>query len=422
MLLKALQRFVASEKWMRRLSPVMGPLNPFLPEHRADPYATWNRLREETPIFYSRIFGAWFVTRYEDCLELLSSSKASADRRDLALMKWVLWTNRNEPEFSGFLQRSLLMLEGADHRRLRGLVSKAFTPRRVAALRPRLEALADETLERLASRGEVELVHEFAYPFPVTAIAELLGVPVEDHERFHAWTSDLVQILDPFQGQGGAEPMRRATRELYAYFRSLLEARRREPRDDLMTAMLHAEEDGQKLDENDLLALCVLLLAAGHETTANLIGNSVVTLLRHPGERKRLHDDPTLLPTAVNELLRFESPIQLTDRAIVEDFELGGRVFKKGQLVGIGIAAANRDPRQFEDPDRLDLGRDPNAHVALGHGSHFCLGSQLAKLETEVALGALLRRYPDFRGSSDPPSWRRSMLLRGPATLPIKLS
>ena len=420
-MLRMLQRATASERLMRLLSPAMGALNPFLPEHRADPYATWNRLREEAPVFYSRVFGAHFATRYDDCLQLLGGTTTSADRSNVALMKVVRWFNRKEPEFSSFLGRSLLSLEGDEHRALRGLVSKAFTPRRIAALRPRLESLADELIETAGSSGEMELVRDFAYPFPVTAIAELLGIPTEDRTRFHHWTSQLVQILDPLQGNEGADPMRRATRELYAYFRPLLAARRAEPRDDLLSAMIEAEEGGRRLDENDLLALCVLILAAGHETTANLIGNAVVTLLRYPEERKRLQEDPSLMPTAVNEFLRFESPIQLTDRAVVEDFELGGRTFRKGEFIGIALAAANRDPRVFDVPDRLDLGREPNTHLAFGHGAHFCLGSQLAKLEAEIALGALLRRFPDFSGPVDPPAWRRSMLLRGPEALPLRL-
>jgi cytochrome P450 len=416
-----LQRATSSERLMRLLSPAMGAFNPFLPEHRADPYATWNRLREEAPIFYSRVFGAHFATRHDDCLQLLGGTTTSADRSHVPIMKLVRWFNRKQPEFLSFLGRSLLSLEGDEHRALRGLVSKAFTPRRIAALRPRLENLADDLLEAAGSSGEMELVHDFAYPFPVTAIAELLGIPAADRARFHHWTSQLVQILDPLQGEEGAEPMRRATRELYAYFRPLLTARRAEPRDDLLSAMLEAEEDGHRLDENDLLALCVLILAAGHETTANLIGNAVLTLLRHPEERKRLQENPSLLPTAVNEFLRFESPIQLTDRAVVEDFELGGRTFRKGEVVGIALAAANRDPRVFDAPDRLDLGREPNPHLAFGHGTHFCLGSQLAKLEAEIALGALLRRFPDFSGPVDPPAWRRSVLLRGPEALRLRL-
>jgi pimeloyl-[acyl-carrier protein] synthase len=250
---------------------------------------------------------------------------------------------------------------------LRGLISKAFTPRRVEALRPRLEAVAEDLLDNVAPGGSIELIADFAYPFPLIAIAELLGVPREDHSQFRRWTSGLVQILDPLQGSEGAQPMRRATRDLFAYFRPLLAARRAEPRDDLLSAMIHVEDEGDQLEENDLLALCTLVLAAGHETTANLVGNAVVALLRHPEQRKRLVEDPGLLPTAVNEFLRFDSPIQFTDRAIAEDFELGGQHFRKGQFVGILLASANRDADQFAEPDSLDVGRDPNPHLAACH-------------------------------------------------------
>lgn len=421
-MLKLIQRTVANERLMRRVSPLLGPLDPFSPEFRDDPSATWRRLREETPVFYSRVFGAWFVTRHADCLNLLRGSSTSADRSNLMLMRAVAWFNRNQVEFGGFMRRNLLMLEGEEHRRLRSLVSKAFTPRRVEALRPRLEAQAEKLCDQVEARGEMDLVHDFAYPFPVTAIAELLGVPARDHNRFHAWTSDLVQILDPLHGREGAEPMRRATRALYEYFGPLLEERRAEPRDDLMSAMIQAEENGGQLEQNDLLALCTLLLVAGHETTANLIGNAVVALLRNPEQRKRLQEDPDrLMPTAVDEFLRYDSPVQLTDRALVEDVEIGGKQLKKGQLLGIGLASANRDPRQFTEPDQLDIGRSPNPHLALGQGSHFCLGSQLARLEAEIALGALLRRFPHFTAPGNQVSWRNSLILRGPAQLPLDL-
>ncbi|MEO2169830.1 MAG: cytochrome P450, partial [bacterium] len=302
---------------MRTVSPLLGPLNPFVAEYRDDPHAIWRRLRGETPTFYSRLFGAWIVTRYDDVLEALQHPAVSADRSGTAIFRLVRWFNRNEPEFLGFFERNLLMLEGADHRRLRGPVSKAFTPRRVAALRPRLETLAEDLLDKAAAKSEIDLVHDFAYPFPVIAIAEMLGVPATDRKQFHRWGADLVQFLDPLQGHDGAEPMRRATRELYAYFRPLLQARRVEPTDDLMSAMIAAEDKGARLDESDLLALCVLLLVAGHETTANLIGNSVVALLRNPAERDRLTREPELLPIAINEFLRYDSPIVLTDRAVI---------------------------------------------------------------------------------------------------------
>jgi cytochrome P450 len=255
----------------------------------------------------------------------------------------------------------------------------------------------------------------------VIAIAELLGIPPADRRLFHAWSADLVQLLDPLQGNGGLGPPRRANHELFAYFKPLLAERRANPRDDLLSAMIAAETDGESLSELDLLALSTLLLVAGHETTANLIANAVIALLRHPDERKRLQDDPELITSAVDEFLRYDGPIQLTDRAVREDCEIGGRQIRKGQVVAVVLAAANRDPDRFSDPDRLDLGRSDNHHLAFGQGNHFCLGSQLAKLETEIAVGTLLRRFPDLSGDPEPPAWRRSMILRGPKALPLRL-
>ena len=420
-MLRTIQWLLSKEPLVRALTPLSGGFNPLLPAHHLDPHATWRALREKEPVFYSRLFGAYFVTRYDDVLELLRGTQLSADRSDTAVMRMVRWFNRNEPDFGGFMERNLLMLEGAEHRKLRGLVGKAFTPRRVEALRPHLEAIVEDLLDRVAGEGRMDLVSDFAYPFPVIAISELLGVPTSDRERFRRWTGDLVQFLDPLQGNQGAVPMRRATRELYAYFRPLLAARRSEPRDDLISAMIHAEAGAEEIDDNDLLALCTLLLAAGHETTANLIGNAVAALLAHPEERRRLQDEPALMSRAVDEFLRYDSPIQFTDRAVVEDCEIGGRTLRKGQMVGLVLASANRDPRQFEDPDRLDVGRDPNPHLAFSHGAHFCIGTQLAQMEAEIALSALLRRFPDFKGPAGPPEWRASILLRGPAALPLSL-
>lgn len=419
--LKLLQRLTAREKLMRRLGPLIGDFNPFLPEYRQDPHATFKRFRENQPVFFSRAFGFSFFTRYDDCLEVLRSPALSSDRRETLLFRGLRWLNRNEPEFSGFFERNLLMVDGQDHRRLRGLVGRAFTPRRVAALRPRLEVVADELLDKVARHGRMELVEDFAYPFPLVAITELLGVPREDHERFRHWTAGLAQILDPLQGNDGAAPMRQATRDLFAYFRELLAARRAEPRDDLISAMIEAEAETSQADENDLPALCTLLLAAGHETTSSLIGNATVALQRHPEQRKRLIEDPALMPTAVEEFLRFDSPVVLTDRAVTEDVEIGGQRFRRGKMVGVLLASANRDADQFKEPDSLDVGRDPNPHLALSHGNHFCLGAQLARMEAEIALGALLRRFPDFQASVDDMQWRRSTVLRGPRTLPLRL-
>jgi hypothetical protein len=419
-MLRFLQWLTRRERLLAALRP-FGHFHPFLPEHRRDPQTTWRRLRAIDPVYRSRVFGTFLCTRYDDVLHVLRDPRFSADRSGIPVMRLVARLVRRDPDFAGLIERNLLTIDGADHRRLRGLVSKAFTPRRVERLRARLEATVEELLDRVAAAGEMEVVRDLAHPLPVIAIAELLGVPAEDRGRFRAWSARLVQLLDPFQGRGGARPMIEATHELFDYFRPLLAARRAEPRDDLLSAMIAAEQDGMRLDEVDLLALSSLLLVAGHETTSNLIANAVLLLLRFPDERKRLQDDLALLPGAVDECLRYESPIQLTDRAVLEDCELGGKRIRRHQMVAVVLAAANRDPAHFPDPDRFDVARRDNHHLAFGQGNHFCLGSQLARLEAEVALGALLRRFPGFAGAPDPPAWRRSLIVRGPEALPIAL-
>jgi cytochrome P450 len=420
--LRLLQWVTRRERLLRLMNPLFGRFNPFLPSHRNDPHATWRALREAEPVYRHPVFRFWMLTRYDDVQFVLRDKNFTTDRSAVPLMRYVNRMSRGDPQFTAMIQRSLLTLDGPEHARLRGLVSKAFTPRRVERLRPRLQATVDDLLDRAAETGEMDLVRDLAHPLPVIAIAELLGVPESDRDLFAAWSKDLVQLLDPLQATGGIEPLRRACHQIFDYFGPLLAARRKEPRDDLLSAMLAAEENGQRLEELDLLALSALLLVAGHETTSNLIGNAVIALLRHPGERKLLQEDPALIDTAVDEFLRFESPIQLTDRAVRSDCEIGGKRIRQHELVGLVLAAANRDPAQFPEPDRLDVGRRENNHLAFSQGNHFCLGSQLAKLETEIAIGSLLRRFPDFTGDPDPPAWRRSMIVRGPTALPLKLA
>jgi pimeloyl-[acyl-carrier protein] synthase len=415
-------QWLTRQEWLLRIAgPVFGRFNPFLAEHRRDPHATWRRLRSTAPVYRSRVFAAWICTRYDDVLHVLRDRNFTTDRNDVLLMKLLKRVARGDAVMTSLIDRNLLMIDGADHARLRGLVSKAFTPRRVEQLRPRLQTIVDELLDRAAEAGGMEVIGDLAHPLPVTAIAELLGVPTQDRQRFRAWSADLIRLLDPVQGTGGFEPSRRAARELYAYFQPLLAERRADPRDDLLSAMIAAEQDGESLDEMDLVGLSSLLLVAGHETTANLIGNAVVALLRNPGEHKRLQENPELISSAVDELLRYDPPIAMTDRAVREDCEIGGKHIRKGQLVAVVLAAANRDPEHFPDPDRLDLGRPNNHHLTFGQGNHFCLGSQLARLETELAIGSLVRRFPEFTGAPDPPAWRRSMLIRGPESLPLRL-
>lgn len=419
-MLRFLQRLTASPRWMRVLGTLSASLRLWHPDVRRDPHPTYRRFREQR-LVRMRLFGGFAVARYGDVERVLRDPAFSTNRDQVALMKTLRRATRDAPDFRDLVENNLLMIDGPRHRRLRGLVSKAFTPRRVESLRPRAEALVDELLERLAKQDHVDLVRHLAQPLPSIVIAELLGVPPADHARFRAWSDALVELLDPLSGRDGLAPPKRAMSELGAYLRGLLAARRRAPRDDLLTAMSEAEEEGESLSEGELVALASLLLAAGDETTTSLIGNAVLLLLRHPEERKRLQDDLSLLPSAVEECLRFEPPVQLTDRAVVQPVELAGRRLQPGTIVAALIAAANRDPEHFSDAERFDIGRRDDRHLSFGLGSHFCLGASLARMEAQVTLGALLRRFPDLDGPPQPPAWRPSIVLRGPASLPVRL-
>jgi cytochrome P450 len=422
MILRILQWIVAQESLMRMLGFLFGPFNPFTSKFRRDPYTVYRKLREEQPLYKSRVFMAHIATTYEDVQFVLRSKSFTTDRMNTDIMQAINKSIQKDPEFSAMVERNLLMLEGAEHRKLRGLVGKAFTPRRIEALREHIQARVDSLLDDMSVSEDVALIRDLAHPLPISVIVELLGLPHQDIPKFAAWSKYLAQLLDPLQATGGDAGIRKAVKELNAHLRPILEDRRKSPKDDLLSAMLAAEENGIKLDERDMLALVSLIMVAGHETTTNLIGNSVIELLRNPGERKRLQDDPSLIGTAVDEFLRYCGSVMLTDRAAIEDCEVGGKKIRKGQMVVCVVAAANRDPAQFKNPEQLDLGRTENPHLGLGLGNHFCLGSQLAKLETEIVISTLLRRFPNFTGPTEPKDYVRSMILRGPQELPLDLA
>ena len=420
-MLRLLQYMVAAEWPLRWLNPLFGHYNPFLPEHRADPYPLYHALRSRAPVYFSPVLRVWVLTRYADIVRVLQDPLFSSDRSQGPLFRRLRLMSRLPPDLGRAISRSLLMLDPPDHSHIRSLVTKAFTPRMVERLRPRIEAIADDLLEAVGRDGEMDLIRDLAYPLPVIVIAEMLGIPSADRARFKRWSDDLAVLLDVTQALAGIERAGTTFRELRAYFRPLFEERRRHPREDLVSALVTARVEGQALGEEDLLAVCGLILAAGHETTTNLIGNAVIALLRNPQERKRLQENPVLMRSAVEEFLRYDSPVQLADRLVTADCEVGGRRIRKGNLVWLLLGAGNRDPERFPEPDRLDLGRPDNHHLAFGHGIHFCLGAPLARLEAEVALTALLRRSPDFDGPPEPPVWKRSMVLRGPQALPLRL-
>lgn len=385
--------------------------NPFDPAVMADPYPYYRRMREEDPVHWNDTVRAWFLTRHGDVVDLLRDDRFSADRTRSERFRPPPPHRRREG-------RSMLVLDPPDHTRLRNLVNKAFTPRTVERLRPRVEAIAAEILDHIDSADGFDLVRDFAYPLPVIVIAEMLGVPAADRAAFQQWSAVLVRGLDPLVSEEEQEVVFDARDALLDYLRGVLMQRRREPQDDMLTSLIAAEESGDIFSEGELLAMCNLLLVAGHETTVNLLGNGALALLENPEQLDRLRRDPDLIGTAVDELLRYTSPVQWTGRVAAAEIELGGRTIQPPQSV-IGIlGAANRDPEVFIDPDRLDLGRHPNPHVAFGRGIHFCLGAPLAHLEAEVAMPMLLERFPRLRMAGEPeqrPTW----VLRGLRRLPV---
>ncbi len=390
--------------------------NPFLPEFVADPYPFYARLRTEEPVHQSPM-GLWVLTRYDDVARVLRDPRFGRKGFD-ELVDARFGTEPGQPG----LATSMLFRDPPDHTRLRTLVSKAFTPRVIEGLRPHIQQIVDGLLDRVRDGRRMDLIADLAFPLPVIVISEMLGVPAADRDRFRQWSLDVARSLDAIALPVGPEVIERgnaARRALADYFRGLIAERRQRPQADLLTGLIAAEEQGDTLSQPELLATCVLLLVAGHETTVNLIGNGMLALLRHPAELRKLSAEPALLPSAVEELLRWDSPVQRTGRIAATDVELGGTLIPKGALVSAVLGAANRDPAHFPEPDRLDLARPDNRHLAFGWGIHFCLGAPLARVEGQIAIGALARRLPGLALATDRPEWRESSALRGLRALPV---
>ena len=413
-MLRLLQKLIKLEWPVRLARPLIGKFNPFLPEYRSNPYPQYLALRQSAPVYFSPAFRGLILSRYADIARVFQDPRFGVDRTQSKVFQRLDLFGALSPDFSASVQTTLLMQDPPNHTRLRRLVTKAFTPRVVENLRSRIQEIVDELLERIKARGEMALIHDFAYPLPVRVIAEMLGIATEDEAEFKKWSDALTVLLDPIQAEGGMAPAEHAYAELSAYMRKVFAARLPEPRDDLTSNLVRVEEGGEGLTEIEMLSLVTLILGAGHETTTNLVGNAVMALLQNPAERRRLQDDPSLIRSAVEEFLRFDSPIQLTDRVAKEDLDVDGHRVRKGDLVALLLGAANRDPEQFDEPDRLDVGRQDNAHIAFSHGVHFCLGAQLARVEAQVAVQSLLAKFPDLRGPLAPVDWKRSVVLRGP--------
>jgi cytochrome P450 PksS len=402
------------------MSATANLINVTRPEFWANPYDHYTRWREDAPVYraaLSRNRWAWMVTRYDDVVALMKDERFA---KEIARVKSETGSTQT-PWLPGFLKplaRNMLDLDDPDHARLRNLVHKAFTPRVIEDMRGRLETLTHELLDRVQRGSPFDIVQCYALPVPMTVIIELLGIPHEDHAKFHHWSSGLVSAASAWD-------MVKAMPSLYMfmrYLRNLIKVRRNDLRDDLVSALIKAEEAGDSFSEDELLAMIVVLLIAGHETTVNLIASGTLTLLQHPEQLERLRSDQSLLKPAVDELLRFTSPVaNATERYAIEDITLHGVSIKRGELVLGVLASANRDPLQFSQPDVLDLSRDPNRHLAFGTGIHYCLGAPLARLEGQIAFWNLIQRFPKLRLAADPSAlkWRGGFAVRALKVLPV---
>lgn len=395
--------------------------NPLRRDLRIDPHPFYKELRDRDPFHRTWAGDGFVISRYADVVEVLGDRTLSSDERNQR--RWEAMRTRNAraglPDPYEIDISSMLRRDPPDHTRLRGLVSRAFTPRAIERMRPRIEERLDDLMRSLPAHGEIELIRDFAAPLPVTVIAEMLGVPLADRDRFRAWSDDVVNLL----GDSTIEEVRRGLRafdELGRYIEGVARQRRLEPRDDLISDLVSAEDSGgDRLSARELVSTSILLLIAGNETTTKLIANSLIALLRHPDQLALLRDEPKRIEGAIDELLRYDGPVQLTSRMTTEDREICGRPVRQGQQLILMLAGANRDPDQFADPDRLDVTRPDVHHVAFSRGLHFCLGAQLAKLETALALEALITRWPEMKFAAAPIQWGTNTVLRGPIALPL---
>ncbi|MET9551473.1 cytochrome P450 [Streptomyces sp. NPDC006645] len=397
-------------------------------EFATDPYPAYAWLREHAPVHRTTLpsgVEAWLVTRYADAKRALADPRLSKNPVHHAAHAHAKGRTGIPGERGAELMTHLLNIDPPDHTRLRRLVSQAFTPRRVAEFAPRVQELTDGLIDAFAADGEADLIHDFAFPLPIYAICDLLGVPREDQDDFRDWAGMMIR-----HGGGPRGGVGRSVKKMRGYLAELIHRKRDDLGDDLISGLIRASDDGEHLTENEAAAMAFILLFAGFETTVNLVGNGVYALLRHPEQRARLQrsldaGESGLLATGVEELLRYDGPVELaTWRYATEPVRLGGQSVAVGDPVLVVLAAADRDPERFDDPDRLDLSRSDNKHLGYGHGIHYCLGAPLARLEGRAAIGTLLTRLPDLRLAVDPSDlrWRGGLIMRGLRTLPVQFT
>ena len=388
------------------------------PEVMASPYGLYRELRETDPVHWDPFLHAWIVTRYADIVTVLS--RLSADRTLTAQRLEDMGLAAMNPIIQVMAQQ-MLFRDPPYHTRLRSLCAAAFTPARVAVLREHIQDIADSLINRFIGKGSADIVADMAAPMPAIVTAEMLGVPVADHEKLKQWSIDFAEILGNFlHDPDRVARVAASVRDMTEYFRAAIRRQETDPHEGLVLSLVKAEVDGTRLTEEEIIANCILTMIGGQETATNLIGSGLLTLLRHSEQMRMLEDDPSLIPAAVEELLRYESPIQHTARVTPEDFTLGGRLIHKGQTVVAVLAAGNRDPERFPNPDVLDLRRGDKGHLAFGWAAHFCFGAPLARMEGQIAFSTLLRRMKNLTLASEDFVWRENLGLRGLSGLPIR--
>jgi cytochrome P450 len=397
--------------------------DPSRPEMMVDPFPAFEQLREQAPVYRSSVLGGWVLTRYDDVKLAISDRRFSADRMrpffaQLPAAKQCAYATLRDS-----ISRWAVFHDPPEHTRLRGLMNKAFTPRSIERLEPRIRSIVDGLLDQVVERGEMDLIADLAYPLPASVILDMLGLPCDDLDRIKVWSDELALFVG--SSVNTPDKYQRATNSIQSmneYFSEAIQRRRSDPSDDLLTALLAAQEQGDLLSDDELVATCVLLVFAGHETTTNLIGNGFLYSMRHRDQWERLVADPSLAGSAVEEYLRYDGPSGALARVAAADLEMGGKTIREGQRLFAFMNSANRDPEAFADPDRFDISREPNVHLTFGHGIHFCLGAPLARLEAQIAATRLAERLPDVRLSGGDPEWHDSLILRGVKRLPVQLA
>jgi len=395
--------------------------NPLLPEFKANPYPTYHRLRAEDPIHPSFFLGVWVLTRYADVKAVLRDPRFCSDQVPKRIKDKSHYLEQQQRELNTLAKTSskfIFFLEPPDHTRLRGLVSKAFSPGAVECMRPKIQEIVDQLIGKVRDKGVMDIISDFACPLPIIVIARMLGVPDEDCSKLHEWSNDLSRIFDPLSLEA-YEHLNRVAAEFTEYFRGLIAEREKRPKEDLISALIAAKEQGNKLSEEELVSTCIVLFGTGEESTVNLIGNGMLALLRHPDQMELLKREPAIIQSAVEELLRYDSPLQYTTRTATENVEIGGKTIRAGENVLIYLGAANRDPAEFTDPDKLDITRCESRHLAFADGIHHCLGASLARVEGQIAINTLVQQLPNLKLHTDKLEWLEKIALRGLKALPV---